>query len=465
MTSKKENILISISGIIFFVFYMIYSCFNRFAADDYYYIYNINKIGVWGNMLNDYFSWSGRWTVNLLWSLLYLNFNINWVLPLATTLLFTIFYISIVLVLKKIVIRFFPDHSLLKYPPQLLAIIFVQFVFFVSSGKGEIWFWPASFFTYLLSVSCFLTGYSLLFSGKKLSFIFSAIIIMCFVYAGGASESYTLNYFIIIVVSAMLIIKSPKIFSLASREIIFKRLIFFTTFMLISFIISVISPGDSTRMKALPEPTVFKGLLFSMKTLYHLVFLKFLPNIHYFILFIISWFFVGTSLNRSEKGKTFYSFTKKFFVSLTILVIITAIMIFPSCYTLSDIVPDRGLSQVIISWTAFFSAWAFKSGHHITISKNIASTLFRLSIVIMILNSAIVGFVQIPVMASYTKAFDKRTSLLKELQKKGNTKTITLNKLPPSGFLYSAEISKDSSYFVNVHLQKGLLLDFNIKLR
>jgi hypothetical protein len=147
------------------------------------------------------------------------------------------------------------------------------------------------------------------------------------------------------------------------------------------------------------------------------------------------------------------------------LVIVTAILVFPSCYTLSDIAPDRGLSQVIILWTAFFSAWAFKLGHHITISKKIALTLFKSCIVVIILNSAIVGFVQIPVMASYTKALDKRISLLKELQKRGNTKTITLSKLPPSGFLYSAEISKDSSYFVNVHLQKGLLLDFNVKLR
>ena len=463
MISKKENILVFISGIIFLAFYFMCSVFNRFAVDDYHYIYNINKLGVWGSMLNDYYHWGGRWSVNLLWSLLYLNYNVNWALPSATIILFIIFYSSIFLSLKKILTLFFPKLSSLKNISHFLAIIFIQFVFFISPDKGEIWFWSVSSFTYLLSISCFLTGFSLLFSDKKLNLFSFFLIILCFAYAGAACEAYVLNYFILITISIIYILKSSKIFYTSSKKTITKRLIFFTSFLFISFIISYISPGDAVRKQILKEPSIVNGIIFSVKTLYHLLILSFLPNIFYFILFIIPSFYFGTLLYKSEKEKTFYFFTRSIVISLVIMVIVTTIMVFPMCYTLSDIAPNRGLSQVIILWAAFVSAWAFKLGCHLNVSKTLSSTLFKISILVIIVNTAIAGYLQLPVIHTYSKALENRTSMLKELQRKGNTKTITLEKLPPSGYLYSTEVSSDTNYFSNEHYRLGLFLDFKVK--
>ena len=464
MKSKKENILIFISGIIFLVFYAVCSFYNRFAVDDYYYIHNTNKLGVFGNMLNDYNHWGGRWSVNLLWSLLYLNYNVYWVLPLVTIVLFIIFYSAIFLSLKKTLTIFFPQLSSRKYQSHLLAIIFVQFVFFVSPDKGEIWLWSVSSFTYLLSVSCFLAGFSLILSENKIKLFSSSIIILCFAYAGGACESYAINYFIFIALSAIYLLKIFKLFSPISRKIILKRLIFYSIFLLISFIISAVSPGDVARKQILQEPSIVKGIVFSIKTLYHILFLNFLPNFFYFILFIIPSFYFGSFLFSTEKEKIFKLFIRKIFISLILLVIVTVLMIFPMCYTLSDIAPSRGLSQVIILWATFFSAWAFILGANIKISKKINSTTFKISILLIILNVFIVGLSQIPIITSYSKALDERTSMLKKLQRKGNTKTITLEKLPPSGFLYSAEISADTNYFGNEHYKLGLFLDFKVNI-
>ena len=64
--------------------------------------------------------------------------------------------------------------------------------------------------------------------------------------------------------------------------------------------------------------------------------------------------------------------------------------------------------------------------------------------------------------SKYAAALDERTNYLLKLQE--NKNTIELKPLPSSGYLYSAEISEDTNYFVNQHYKNGLFLDFNIRL-
>jgi hypothetical protein len=74
-------------------------------------------------------------------------------------------------------------------------------------------------------------------------------------------------------------------------------------------------------------------------------------------------------------------------------------------------------------------------------------------------------FNQYPVIRNFNKAYNER---MKNLDKAKNEKyngVLKLNKLPSSGFLYWAELSRDTSYFVNKHLKEGLDLPFSVTIK
>ena len=67
------------------------------------------------------------------------------------------------------------------------------------------------------------------------------------------------------------------------------------------------------------------------------------------------------------------------------------------------------------------------------------------------------------IVSTYSVAADQRKEYLLNLQQSGNKKVITVKPLPPSGFLYSSEVTEDTINFRNEHYEDGLGLGFKIK--
>jgi hypothetical protein len=460
--SKKEDILILIAGIFFLILIGICSWFNRFAVDDYYYISNIRNLGAWGNMLNDYCHWGGRWAVNLAWSPLYIFSNTSWALALSSFLLMLIFFTSLYICIQRL-LNFFTSINNKKLS-FILAFFLTQFIFFITPEKGEVFFWTASTYTYFLSLSCFLIAIGMILTEDKLKITVSAIIIFCLVYAGGASEAFALNYIIFLLMLYYFIQRTKKIHSLTFKKIIRKRIFFFSGFLVISFLVSALSPGNSARMKVLPEPGIVSGLILSIKSIYHLGIRHFIPSLHYIILFTIPWMYTGSFIRNNKRSLSFSKALHFILISFSIMLFISVILVYPSCYSLSDIAPDRALLQLTMLWTIYFILLGLSIGYYKLFSTLILKRLFLFFLIVCSMNSLLTIFIEYPEVSRYAKSLDQRKEFLMNLEESGNKKTIILSELPPSGYLYSSEITKDSLHYKNLHFKKGLELDFYIIL-
>ena len=50
-----------LTGLLFIVLYLILSVHNRPAADDFYFLHSVNKVGLWNTMVAAYNAWITRW--------------------------------------------------------------------------------------------------------------------------------------------------------------------------------------------------------------------------------------------------------------------------------------------------------------------------------------------------------------------------------------------------------------------
>jgi len=156
---------------------------------------------------------------------------------------------------------------------------------------------------------------------------------------------------------------------------------------------------------------------------------------------------------------------KQFLYSFIFLFIILYIFLFPACYLLSEIGPSRSLSFPIFLITLFITFWSLSGGYNYVRKIQLIRVGNLISLLILFISFTIVIVNQYIIVSNYANKLDQRTNYLKKLQKNHSQKTIILEALPPSGFLYSAEISTDTSYFGNEHYRLGHFLDFNIKIK
>ncbi|MFH0865531.1 MAG: hypothetical protein V1904_05025 [Bacteroidota bacterium] len=460
--SKKENILILILGIIFLVLYGICSYFNRFAVDDYYHIHDEYVFGIWGGMLEGYYNWGGRWTSYLLWDCVFHFHNSGFVLILYTFSIIFFFILSVFLLLRR-TFEIFEISNMKNHIPGY-AVLFSAFTFFFSFGKGEIWFWVQSTAMFIVSIIAFLTGLSFTLSRSK-NFLRFFVIIICFTYAGGASETYAVSYllFLLLIIASFFIFpKSEIIAKIKGRS--FYKIIASLIFLTVAFIISILAPGNAIRASWLPEPSFLKTFYITFKELGKLVIFKFSMQLPWVFLFSIPFMYIGFIHGKTEEKKSIKKIFRPFLFSAIFLIVLLYILLFPSCYILSEVGPDRSLSLIIFLVAVFISFWSYYFGNYCLKNLFVIRSGFYISTIIIIVLTIAISITQFNIVSKYATALDERSTLLKNLQKNNNKKTIIVSKLPPSGYLYSAEISSDTNYFGNEHYRLGLLLDFKVKM-
>ncbi|NTW34175.1 MAG: hypothetical protein HGB12_16415 [Bacteroidetes bacterium] len=465
----KENIksiLLTTANLVFVILFFILSYYNRFAVDDYYHIHDEHLFGIWGGMLEGYFNWGGRWTSYLLWDVIYHYSENSFALFLYSFSIIVLFIYSVYHLIKNIF-----GFLGISFTREVLAnyiFLFAAFVFLISYSKGEIWFWIQSTAMFMLSLIMFILGLSIIFN-KKNNYLQYFILAICFIYAGGASETYAFFYiiFLISLLVCFFTFRNNALVRKLKESSSFK-IIISIIFLTVSFIISINAPGNSIRATWLPEQSLISSLFITLKSLTKLVIFKVPMQIPWIILFSFPFMYFGfISRSRPYNNKTIELFKtnyfKYFILSLIFLIILIYILLFPACYILSEIGPDRSLSQVVLTIAVFSAVWSFLIGYKFIVSKKLISILYIISVVAIISSLVVISFKQYKIVSEYAIDLDKRTNYLLDLQQKKNKKTITVKKLPQSGFLYSAEISSDTNYFGNDHYNRGLFLEFKVK--
>jgi len=445
----------SLWGLAFlFVFlYLMLGFFNRLATDDFYFLHAQQTIGAQACVKECYETFSGRWCAYWLTA---------WLLQFSDTVYFLfcfhlIILIGFVTLFYKIIQRFSfqlkwdlsPANSL------LYAIVFCCSFFLSCFGIGESWFWYTSVCSYLLSILAFLflidqifiPGYTII--GSLSLFILPAFI-------GGASESYAISACMVL----LLILLSPRLkwlgfISSYSRS----KLLLSFIILIISFSITALSPGNTVRISLLPHPDIAVQLFQPLKSLIKVGLLFFLTKLPIVVLFSFPWYFLGNA-QSGVSTLTRIEFIKRLKFYLLATVIAVFVLILPAVLLLHETPPNRALSQVSLLLCVVVSYLFYLSGSYFRV---VESTMKWLRIGAFFLSFFLMGFLllqQYFTAGVYAKAYDERVALIKNHRKVNAP--LFLKPLPSCGLLYSAEISFDSSFYSNRHLQKAFGIKYGI---
>jgi len=464
MNNRIYFFFLAITAALFLLLFFIVSYYNRLAADDFYYLGGYTEKGVFGCMRDLYFGYSARWTAYLF---------TGWIISLNTfkcyqfifncVTLFTL-GVSIFFLVKNIFFKTLDIH-LSKKLNLLYSTILACSLFFSSYSKAETWFWLVQVCTYLWSIIMSLILINVLLQ-EKISTVHYLIIIIAAIYIGGASESYALiNIFLLSTCLCFSNFKFKKRLwiSFPQHQNANKKIILALVFLLISFTITMMGPGNEIRYSALPKVSFVQTTWIQIKSFIKILFIKTPLEVHYLFLFSFPWLVLGKYFSPGILKKSLPDIllsVKKYFFLLLALIFVFLI---PTSFIMSELGPDRALSQISFLVCFAFSLLFFFIGYSVEINNRIVKFLKTGTLVITIgillfhLNE------QFSAAKKYANAFDQRINILKELNRTKENEVIELYPLPSPGMIYSAEISEDTGYFTNNFLEYAFHLKFDTR--
>ncbi len=455
---KKDLTVLFVVIILFWALYLILSFNSRLATDDYYFISDIKNHGTFEQVWFQYFNWSGRHTATLTINILYNLFKLEQqyynILPLINYVLLLMgSFLLIKKVFKKIKLKANGTELFLT------ATFFIFLLFFLSYDIGESWFWYCGYSSYLWSIIAFIWGVAFLISSKNknLTTIISSI---CFIYVGGTSEIYSSLFSLAFIVYFIYKQKnSDNIKSFINEHK--NQLIVFLLFS-ISFLVCIIAPGNYLRDELFPEHKFSSAIFITAKAFVKFLIIYLPSKIPYIIAFSFPFILIG---NKISEDTTSHSIPiKSILKRISIVFIITMLVFFLLvAYVMMETGPARILFFITFIFSTYISICAFSIGYYKLLSKKYFVLLKIGSYGLM---SSILVFHlvnQYKITTYYKNKNDERIDQLVALNKTIQKDTlIYLKPLPPSGMLYSAEITADTNHFTNKELKLGYNLNFHV---
>jgi hypothetical protein len=302
-------------------------------------------------------------------------------------------------------------------------------------------------------------------SGLKTGFQY--LLIFCAsAFIGGASESYALSAVFLLVfyllASNLRLLKNAAFNFPAGRALNFK-ISFALLVLAASFTVTMLAPGNKNRLDLLPHAGFAQLCWVQVKSFIKIVFIRTPAQLPFLLLFSTPWFVLGQKCAAKEM-QSLVSFLKRIVPYFFLSLFFVFVFLMPTSFVMVELGPDRSLSFITFFIAFCFAAFFFSLGQNVKV-KNLTATIFKVASLIGI--GCVVLFFsveQFPLAKKYSLACDQRKNYLQELQRSGNHKTIELAPLPPSGCLFSSEISSDSLHGLNYLVEKSLRLDFKVKV-
>lgn len=438
MIKTNTTYLIAIQVILFVLFLILTSWFNRWSADDFYFIGELRHKSFYEVYQQLYFHWHGRWTSNFSQLITFQYSKVPFFLFFINLVTFSLLTHSIYSLIKIICNKTAMELS----PPKqwLYSLLFLSVFFFCCVNPASTWFWHTSTVVYLWSIIAFLYLIAQLLSCSR-SLLKYLIIIFTSLYIGGSNEP--LAIISLLGLGIWVYLKGsnlPKIFSII--------------FILGALLINYFSSGTAFRDSITPGLGLIDLVLYtgygSLKYLFWNAYKTFIPA----IVLALPFYFLG---NQFPITQGVFNIRKELSLSLIIILVTVIINQFMVIYALGGLAPDRSttVSSIVISFVLvrFLFLW----GQHQCKPKMNQKFITVLSIIGMLIFNGITFFYH----HEYANAYDQRMEAIKQ----ADQDVIEVAPLPFSGYLYSAELSTDSSYFANQHLKSGLGLKQQIILK
>ena len=409
-------------------------------------------------MLKMYNEFCARWsayTVGFYFARLYQN---RFLLPVFHTTTILVLFSSLYFLIKKLFTIYFPNkvsNIVLAFYTLLFTVCF----FFSSYEIGQIWFWYVVNWMYLWSIIAELFLFLILLQGKT-KMIHLPLIIVLTAYIAGASESYAMIY--IFLLTAVLYLKRKYLFSTITSRI-HNNVLFLTLFFLLSFYtITIAAPGTWVRKDILTHATFVEHIIMILKAYGKVILYQTPALIPYLILFGLPWMLLGQEISTEEKVGA-KQLIPKFIRSIFFIGALALIIILPASWVLYDLPPARALSQVSLLFTIYASLVFFYIGYKVQVEKKLFQVIVTGGLVLSVLILSLHVYNQYSITSKFSEDYDKRIKNVILENSIGRKNTLFFESLPPSGMIYSDELSSDS--LSNTAFEKTYGLKFHVAVR
>lgn len=430
------------NAIAFVVIFLLVASNDRLAADDFHYLVKTKELGIWDAMRFYYQNWNPRWSATLM-----TNTVLNSYSSTTSLLLFhfasLMFAFAAVFAFVKAVIAQM-KLSLKNWQSTVLAMYLLAVIFYGSFSRDDTWFWltvnPMYFWG---SFSAVLGGSTILMKGWKLIRI--PLTALLFLYAGGASETVAISA--IVVLFFLGFVTHKKQFPI---QIDRTALHVATIGCLIGFGIDVAGHGAQVRFAHLPQLTLSEKALVGFWN-YIKFTLKEIPlTLPAFIVGAAPFAFLGRKQLHFQliSWKELLLVDRKLWIIADLLVFVMA---FTMAFSMGEMGPERAWFPLTFVVLIFSVVFAYQLGTWLYIqTKGKLYQLVMLSLMLALFFQVGMGFYQVRTTSIYAKAVDQRMEFISALSPTDSV--IELQPLPFSGWLFSAEITADTSHFTNKHL-------------
>jgi hypothetical protein len=460
--SKRYQLLLSIVLLLFLLLYIMLCFYSRLATDDYYFIDDVRSHGIINGVASQYMQWSGRFAAIFFMDVFYKYLDVRqtyyFLLPLSSLIL-------IISGIYYLLSSLFKKYNIVNSSSQklLFASSFSALLFFLSFDIAESWFWYCGLSPYLWSVIAFIWGIVFLIETKRF-FLSTAASVLCFIYVGGSSEVYSVIIGIPLILLLIYNFKKSKYLSTFFTSDFNKKLFITLSALAISFIILLIAPGNYLRATQFPAPTTINCIIVITR-MFGKLFFWFLPQkAIYIFIFSIPFLIFGKSIQKDNSISS-----KIFLKKIRTITLLLLLLIFIVFTIIAITTSQSGEYRVwfILSFllTIYFICIAFFAGYNGLVNDKKIQFLKRTSIIVGIVMMGFNLINQYKITKQYSLAVDNRVSFLLNMNTRLSKDTlIIVPKLPPSGMLYSAEITADTNHFTNIELRLGYNLKYHVAI-
>jgi len=295
------------------------------------------------------------------------------------------------------------------------------------------------------------------------------LLMICFGYVMGASESFAV-FVLFLCVSTLVLWTIPKRADLNSlfQNPRFQKLLFITCFSILIFSFLFFGPGTQHRKSVLRQAGLFDTFFLPARTLVYLFIRKITMKLPLLIVFVSPFFAAGTKLKWIENKLKADSYVIKLFskkslaLATFLMLALNYLALMPACYIMSDRGPERSFTVNSFLLLVYFIYLSLYAGVHLK-SKRIVpfQVVTALAAFLFLSYSLVTQLKSAPV---YSKSIDDRIVLVQKENQEGRKKVLDLEPLPSSGYYYSAELSPDTSFYTNVFFKQYFGLNYNCRV-
>ncbi|MCO6500585.1 MAG: hypothetical protein J5I47_09440 [Vicingus serpentipes] len=439
MNRIKSLHMITLQAILFVVFLVITFYFNRFAADDYHFIGELNNKSFQEIYEHLYFKWHGRWASNfLLLAFLQLR-TLPHFLFFYGLLTCGVFYLGI----QRLFYALNHYFNLSSFYISIYSILLMGGLFFCSSSPNEIWFWYTSSVVYFWSTIAFFYALSSFLTPNK-KWLDHLIYILSLAYIGGSNEPL-----------ALLSISLFFIAFLKKEQIKLSIIGGFTV--IIALEINYLSAGTLHRDEITPNLDSLNLVLYTGYGCMQFLFFKFHTTFLPALFFCFPFYLLGKKASYIPNQ---FKPIPQLLYSLLMIYLAVFFNQLMVIYALGGLSPARSSVTSSIVIVLILVRYLFLLGsHHKSKQLNLSPIIYFNVIGLIIFN---IYFFYTH--RQYAQAMDQRINFIK---KKSNFQEEVY--VPPlllhPGYLYNAELKENPKYFVNQHLKEGLGIKSDILLK